>query len=106
MNSESMSNHSSTKNFGKFQCKLRPVNVMTVFFGLHLLLGEKMDIYGRDDVCLVFTCFWAKEWTSADVMSFFCLHLLLGKKMDIYGRDDLFFWSSFALGRKNGNLRT
>ena len=37
MSSETMSIHSSTKNFGKFQCKLRPADVMTFF--------------------LVFTCF-------------------------------------------------
>ena len=37
MNSENMSNHSSTKNFGKCQYKLRPADVMiSVFFGLHL----------------------------------------------------------------------
>ena len=49
MNNENMSYYSSTKHFGKFQCKLRPADVMTFFFGLHLLLGEKMDIFGRDD---------------------------------------------------------
>ena len=59
-----------------------------------------MDICGRDDVLLVFTCFWAKKLISADVMIFFCLHLLLGKKMDICGRDDLFFGLHLLLGGK------
>ena len=44
-----MSNHSSTKFFGKFQCKQRPADVMTFFFGLHLILDRKMDICGHDD---------------------------------------------------------
>ena len=42
-----MSNHSSTKNFGKLQDKLRPADVMTFFFfGRHLILGGKLDICG------------------------------------------------------------
>ena len=50
MNSEKMSNHSSTKNFGKFQCKLRSADVMTFFWSAHvLILGGKMDICGRDE---------------------------------------------------------
>ena len=32
INSENMSNHSSTKNFGKSRCKLRPADVMTFLF--------------------------------------------------------------------------
>ena len=51
MNSENISNHFSTKNFGKLQCKLVPaevMDVMTFFF--------------------MFTCFSAKNWTSADMM--------------------------------------
>ena len=87
--------------------------------------------YGRDDLFLVFICFWAEKWTSADVMTFFSfffgLHLLLGGKMDICGRDDLFcsvftcfwakkidicgrddflFWSSLFFRQKTGHLRT
>ena len=70
MNSENMSNHSSTKNFGKLQCKLRPAEVMTFFFGLHLLSGRKMVICGRDDLSfLVFTCCSPENWTSADMMT-------------------------------------
>ena len=50
MNSENMSQHSSTKNFGKFQCKLRSADVMIFFFGLHgLFLSRKMNMCGRDD---------------------------------------------------------
>ena len=79
MNSENMSNHFSTKNFGKFQCKLRAC--------------------GRDDLFLVFTCSWAGKWTSADVMTFFWSSLL-GGKVDICGRDDLFCGLYLFLGRK------
>ena len=32
VNSENMSNHSSTKSFEKLQDKLRPVGMMTFFF--------------------------------------------------------------------------
>ena len=47
LNSDNMSNHFSTKSFGKFQDKLRPAGVMTFFFfGFHLILGGKLDIYG------------------------------------------------------------
>ena len=50
MNSENMSQHSSTKNFGKFQCKLQSADVMTFF--------------------LVFTaCFCAEKRTCADLMT-------------------------------------
>ena len=84
--SENMSNHSSTKNFGKVQGKQQPADVMTFFF-LYLLLGRKIDICGRDDLFfLVFTSVWAEIWTSEDI--FFGLHLFLGKKMDICGHDD------------------
>ena len=81
MNSENMLKDSSTKNFGKFQYKLRPADVMTFFFALHLILGKKLDICGRDDL-------------------FFGLHLILGKKLDICGRDDLFFGLHLILGKK------
>ena len=87
MNSENMSNHSSTKNFGKFQCKQRPADMMTFFWSSLSFWGIKMDICGHDDF-------------------FFGLHLFLGKKMDICGHDDLFFWSSLAFGKKNRHLRT
>ena len=73
MNSENMSNHFSTKKFGKFQCKLRACGRDDLFFGLHMLLGGK---WTSADVMtfflfLVFTCFWAEKWTSAGVMTFF-----------------------------------
>ena len=73
MNSENMSNHSSTKNFGKCQYKLRPADVMIsfVFFWSSLGFGGKLNICGRDDLFFVFTRFRAENWTSADVMTFF-----------------------------------
>ena len=40
----------STKNFGKFQCKLRACGRGDLFFGLYLLSGRKMDICGHDDL--------------------------------------------------------
>ena len=57
-----------------------------LFFALHPILGGKLVICGRDDLFLVFTRFWAKNWTYADVMTF--------------------FWSSPVFGRKIGHLRT
>ena len=60
---------------------------MTFFFALHLNLGRKLDISGRDDL-------------------FFALHLNLGRKFDISGRDDLsFFCSSPIFSRKKANCR-
>ena len=41
-------------------------------FDLHLILGEKLDIRGSDDpffFFLGFTCFWAGNWTCADLMT-------------------------------------
>ena len=82
-----MSNHFSTKHFGKFRCKLCVCGRDDLFFGLHLLLGEwtsadvmaffwrKMDICGRDNlffhiyIFLAFTCFWAEKWTYTDMMT-------------------------------------
>ena len=50
-NSGNISNHSSTKNFGKFQCK--------------------STACGRDDLFfLVFTCYGAERWKFADLMTF------------------------------------
>ena len=45
------------ENFGMFQLKLWPADVMTFFFALHLILGEKLDICVpvRDDLFLLFT---------------------------------------------------
>ena len=57
MKSENMSYHSSTKNFGKFQSKLRPADDTTFLFGLHLL---------------------AEKWTSADMVTLKEPVLLLG----------------------------
>ena len=54
MNSENTSNHSSTKIFGKFH--------------FQLLLGRKIDICERADLFLVFSCFGAENWTSADMI--------------------------------------
>ena len=56
MDSENMSNHSSTKKFWE-------VSVLTA-------------ACGRDDLFfffLVFPCFWAKKWTSSDRVTFFVL---------------------------------
>ena len=41
MNCENVPNHSSTKNFGRFQCYQRSADVMTFFFGLNLIFGQK-----------------------------------------------------------------
>ena len=41
MNSENMSNHFSTKNFAKFQCKQRLADVMTFFSALVFFWGQK-----------------------------------------------------------------
>ena len=63
-----------------FQLKLRPADVMTFFlffFALHLILGGKLDMCGRDDL-------------------FFALHLILGGKLDMCGRDDLQKTCSFV----------
>ena len=39
-----------------------------LFFGLHFILGKQLGIFERYDLFfLVFTSFWAKNWTSADV---------------------------------------
>ena len=72
MNSENMSNHSSTKNFGKFQRKQRPADVMTFYF------------------FLVITCFWAEKWTFADIMTFFLVFSCFWaeKWTDMCGHDD------------------
>ena len=75
MNSEHMSNHSFTKNFGKFQCKQQPADVVTFyFFGLHLFLSRKIDICEHYDLSVFF---------------FFYLHLFLGRKMDICDSADI-----------------
>ena len=39
------------------QLKLRPADVMTLFFALHLILGEKLGFCGRDDLFLLSTKF-------------------------------------------------
>ena len=52
-----------------------------LFFGLHLLLGKKIDLRGLNDL-------------------FFGLHLLSGEKMDNRGLDDLFFGLHLILGKK------
>ena len=44
---------------------------MTFFFGLHLILGGKLDVKRREDPFLVFTWFWGVNWTSRDVKNFF-----------------------------------
>ena len=63
ISSENISYHSSTKNFGKFDL------LFIIFLG--------------------FACFWAKKWTSADLMIFFFgLNVLLGRKLDICEYDD------------------
>ena len=84
MNSGNMSNHSSTKNFGKSLSKLRPADVMTFF--------------------LAFTGFWVENWTSADVITFFFfffgLHSNLGGKLDICECDDLFFGLHLIVGER------
>ena len=41
------------------------------FFGLHLILGNKLDDERREDLFLVFTWFWGVNWTSKDVKTFF-----------------------------------
>ena len=53
---------------------------MTFFWALHSILGENLNICGRNDL-------------------FFSLHLILGGNLDIRGRDDLFWTSAdfFAL---------
>ena len=43
-----------------------------------------MNICGRDDLFLVFTSFWAEQWTYANAKTFFCLHLFLGGKVGIW----------------------
>ena len=45
---------------------------MTFFFGLHSILGGKLDVGTLDDlIFLVFTRFWEENWTSEDLMTFF-----------------------------------
>ena len=45
------------------------------FFGLHLILGGKLDDERREDLFIfifwVFTSFWRVNWTSKDVKTFF-----------------------------------
>ena len=61
---------------------------MTFFFGLHLILGGKLDVGTLDDlIFLVFTGFWEENWTSEHLMT-------------------LFFWSSPDFGRKIGRRNT
>ena len=89
MNSENISNHSSAKDFGKFQFKPQPADAMT-FFCSSLDSGRKI-VHLR--TWWPFFCFsldsGQKNWTSADVMTlFFALYLILGGKLDICGRDD------------------
>ena len=43
MNSENMSNHSSTKNFGKFQCKLQPADVVCTAENKHAFKYNKVQ---------------------------------------------------------------
>ena len=59
---------------------------MTLFFGLHLILGGKLDVGKREGL-------------------FFGLHLILGGKLDVERREDLFFWSSpiFSVKTEAGN---
>ena len=45
----------------------------TRFFGLHSILGGKLDICGRDGLFYSTLDFYPKNWTSADVMTFFCI---------------------------------
>ena len=52
MNSENMSNHSSTKKFWASSVQTTACGHGDFFFGLHLFW------------------FWAEKWTSADVMKF------------------------------------
>ena len=50
--SENMSNHSYAKNFETLLFKLQ----LAVFFALHLILGKKSGVCGRDDLfILLFT---------------------------------------------------
>ena len=63
----------------------------------------KLGISERDDLFLVFTSFWAKNWASENVMTFiFGLHFILGKKMDICRRVN--FAESFPPISKNGRF--
>ena len=41
-----------------------------LFFALNLILSGKLDICGRDGPFLLFTKFWAENWTSADLVVF------------------------------------
>ena len=41
-----------------------------LFFALHLILEKILGICGRDDLFLLFTRFWAKNWASADAITF------------------------------------
>ena len=42
MNSEHMSKHSSTKNFGKFQCKQGPATLQRDLFLVLICFGQKI----------------------------------------------------------------
>ena len=66
MNNENMSNHSSTKNFGKLYCEL----LMTFFSLLFTcFLVENWSSVDMMTFFLVFTCFLAENWPSADMMT-------------------------------------
>ena len=52
------------------------------FFALHLILGKKLDQIWEKTFFLLFTWFWAKNWTKFEWRTFFVLHLILGKKLD------------------------
>ena len=86
MNSENISNHSSAKDFGKFQFKPQPADAMT-FFCFSLDSGRKI---GHLRTCDLFSAF----------------HSTLGKKLDIRRRYDPFFCSLLDFGWKIGHLWT
>ena len=56
-----------TRKFWEFSTQTTACGREDLFFALHLILGRKLDICGRDDLSFFF----------------FALHLILGGKLDI-----------------------
>ena len=51
------------------------------FRGVKVIYVQR-TIWGRDDLFLLFTWLWEKNWTSADVIIFFCSSPNFGRKTD------------------------
>ena len=60
-----------------------------------------MNICGRGDLFLIFTCFWEEKLTSADVVTFFLVFTCFGEEKWTSADVVIFiFWSSLVLGQK------